>query len=187
MNLLKRFAFGLLGLSALMAVATTAVAEQLADKTITIGVAMRTQTQPRWRFDVASMQARADELGVKLLIQWANDDPIKQASQVENLLSQNPDALIIVPVDSQAAGRIVRSAHEQNVPVIGYDIGVSTTKLDYFLMRNNDRVGELQSQGALKMSPKGTFATSQAANVAACDQLEQPSGAIDARVRAVTG
>jgi D-xylose transport system substrate-binding protein len=123
-----------------------------------IAVAMKTQVQRRWGFDVAAMEREAKKAGAKLIVQWANDDPALQASQVENLLSQNPDVLIIVPVDSQAAGRIVRSAHDQNVSVIGYDIGVSTAKLDYFLMRNNDRVGELQSQGALKMAPKGTFA-----------------------------
>ena len=153
MSLLKRIAGGLLGLSALMAVATTAVAEQLADKTITIGVAMRTQTQPRWRFDVASMQARADELGVKLLIQWANDDPIKQASQVENLLSQGIDALILVPVDDKAATALVKKADEAKVPTLTYDISVPNAPVKFFLTRDNRKVGALQVQGALDFAP----------------------------------
>ncbi|WP_297648847.1 substrate-binding domain-containing protein [Hydrogenophaga sp.] len=128
------------------------------EKNPTIAVAMKTQVQRRWAFDVAAMEREAKKHGAKLIVQWANDDPALQASQVENLLSQKPDALIIVPVDSQAAGRIVRSAHDQGVPVIGYDVGITTARLDYFLMRNNKRVGELQAEGALKMAPKGTFA-----------------------------
>jgi len=149
---------GVLGTALLMgAVAAPGVA--LADaKTPVIAVSMKTQVQRRWAFDVAAMEREAKKQGAKLIVQWANDDPALQASQVENLLSQRPDALIMVAVDSQAAGRIVKSAHEQGVPVVGYDIGVSTDKLDYFLMRNNAKVGELQAQGALKMAPHGTFA-----------------------------
>ena len=127
-------------------------------KTYTIAVAMKTQVQRRWAFDAAAMKREAEKLGVKLIFQWANDNPATQASQVENLLSQNPDALILVPVDSEAAGRIVESAHQQNVPVVGYDIGVTTAKLDFFVMRNNPMVGELQANGALAMSPNGVFA-----------------------------
>jgi len=127
-------------------------------KTYTIAVAMKTQVQRRWAFDADAMKREAEKLGVKLIFQWANDNPATQASQVENLLSQNPDALILVPVDTDAAGRIVKSAHQQNVPVVGYDIGVSTAKLDFFVMRNNPMVGQLQADGALKFAPHGTFA-----------------------------
>jgi ABC-type xylose transport system substrate-binding protein len=58
------------------AVAGTSTVAWSAEEDITIGVAMRTQTQPRWRFDVASMEEKAKELGAKLLVQWANDDPV---------------------------------------------------------------------------------------------------------------
>ena len=136
----------------------TAPTAQADEKHPVIAVAMKTQVQRRWTFDYAAMEREAKAQGVKLIVQWANDDPTLQASQVENLLSQQPDALIIVPVDSQAAGRIVNSAHSSGVPVVGYDIGVSTAKLDYFVMRNNNLVGELQAKGALQHSPQGTFA-----------------------------
>jgi D-xylose transport system substrate-binding protein len=55
---------------------------------ITIAVAMKTQVQRRWAFDAEAMKQQAEKLGVKLVFQWANDDPAAQASQVENLLSQ---------------------------------------------------------------------------------------------------
>jgi D-xylose transport system substrate-binding protein len=125
---------------------------------VKIAVAMKTQVQRRWAFDAAAMEREAEKQGAELIFQWANDDPALQASQVENLLSQMPDALIIVPVDSQAAGRIVNSAHEQDVPVVGYDIGISTAPLDFFVMRNNPLVGELQANAALRFAPNGIFA-----------------------------
>jgi D-xylose transport system substrate-binding protein len=127
-------------------------------KQITIAVSMKTQVQRRWEFDATAMRNEAAKLGAKLIFQFANDSPTTQASQVENLLSQGPDVLIIVPVDSKAAGAIVESAHSQNVPVIAYDIGVGTAKVDYFICRDNPKVGELQSAAAKRMFPKGVYA-----------------------------
>lgn len=127
-------------------------------KEVTVAVAMKTQVQRRWAFDQAAMEAEAAKQGVKLIFQYANDNPSLQTSQVENLLSQQPDVLILVPVDSRAAGSIVRSAHEAGVPVVGYDIGVTTAKLDYFVMRNNSLVGELQAKAALRFGGTGNYA-----------------------------
>ena len=157
MTMLRKVSHFALGTIA-AAVAMTGGVAHADQKTPVIAVAMKTQVQRRWAFDMAAMEREAKKQSAKLIVQWANDDPALQASQVENLLSQKPDVLVLVPVDSQAAGRIVKSAQEQGVPVVGYDVGVSTAKLDYFLMRNNSLVGELQAKGALKMAPRGTFA-----------------------------
>lgn len=145
---------------ALVTTATVASsgAANASDKKIKIAVAMKTQVQRRWAFDQAAMEAEAAKAGVELVFQYANDNPSLQTSQVENLLSQKPDVMILVPVDSQAAGAIVRSAHEADVPVVGYDIGVTTAKLDYFVMRNNPLVGELQAKAALKFAGEGNYA-----------------------------
>lgn len=152
----RRLAAPLLAMTALVAAgafAAPAVAQELSGEGLTIGVAMRTETQPRWRFDVASMQKRADELGAELVVQWAADDPIRQASQVENLLSQGIDALILVPVDDRAAASLVNAANEADVPVITYDIGVQDAPVDYYLTRDNAAVGRLQVEGALEFAP----------------------------------
>lgn len=119
---------------------------------VTIGVAMKTQLQERWAFDVQYMQARADELGATLIVQYANDDPALQASQVENLLSQGIDALIIVPVDDQAAATSANAAKAEGVPVISYDIGVQGVPVDAFVIRDNPGVGTLQAETCLEQT-----------------------------------
>lgn len=151
----KNFCLGLsaLALGVGIAAGTAARAQDIDGEGIVVGVAMRTQTQPRWAFDVSYMQARADEIGAELRVQWANDDPLAQASQVENLLSQGVNALIIVAVDDRAAGSLVAKAHEYDVPVIAYDIGIPDADVDYFLTRDNAEVGRLQVQGALEFAP----------------------------------
>jgi D-xylose transport system substrate-binding protein len=125
----------------------------------TICVAMKTQLQRRWTFDYKAMSAEAKRLGDKTIVQWANDDPAKQASQVESLLSQGCDSMIIVPVDDKAAATLVAKAKAQKVPVVSYDILIQSKDLAFFVERNNGLVGRLQALAALRFSKgKGNFA-----------------------------
>lgn len=128
------------------------------DGDVVIGVAMKTQQQRRWAYDLEAMQKEADAQGAKLVVQWANDDADTQASQVENLLSQGIDALIIVPVDVTAAATSVTTARNEGVPVISYDIGVQGAPVDYMVIRDNPAVGTLQAEAALQFAPEGNFA-----------------------------
>lgn len=132
--------------------------EATLDEGKTIGVAMKTQVQRRWEFDERAMRAKAKELGDKLIVQYANDDPGQQANQVENLLTQGIDALIIVPVDDKAAGALVQKAKNQQVPVVAYDIAVLDAPVDFFVTRDNYKVGELQANAAKRMHPSGKYA-----------------------------
>ena len=154
----RSVAFGALALA--VAAAGTMVAPRPAGaKEITIAVAMKTQVQRRWAFDAAAMKREAEKLGAKLLFQWANDNPATQASQVENLLKSRAQTRSSSFLSTQAPPvPLLNSAHQAKVPVVGYDIGVSGAKLDFFVMRNNPMVGQLQAEGALKFASKGTFA-----------------------------
>jgi len=127
-------------------------------ETYTIGVAMKTQLQRRWGFDVRAMKEQAAKTGDKLIVQYANDDPATQADQVENLLSQGIDALIIVPVDDKAAGALADQARNQKVPVVSYDIAVRDTPIDFFVERDNEQAGAMQVEAAKKAVPKGKYA-----------------------------
>ena len=139
----------------LLGVAPTPAKEM---KDVVIGLSMKTHAQRRWTFDEALMRAEADKLGVKLIFQWANDSPTAQASQFENLLSQKVDAIVLLPIDAAAAATLVQEAHQQNVPVISYDVDMPGAKLDFKVTRDNYGVGVLQSQAALKFAPHGNYA-----------------------------
>jgi len=116
-----------------------------------IGVAMRTQVQPRWIFDVKSMEARAAELGDTLLVQWADDDQAKQQSQVENLVAQGIDVLILAPVNDTQAPTLVDIAKKANIPVVAYDAPITNADIDYALTRDVYETGLWQAGGCLKM------------------------------------
>lgn len=63
-------------------------------------------------------EARAEELGIELLIADGNSDSATQISMCENLLASDIDVLVVTPVDNQVLGGIVAQAAEAGVPVI---------------------------------------------------------------------
>lgn len=64
------------------------------------------------------MQAKADELGVELTIVAAQEKADVQLSQVENFVSQGLDGILVVPVDTDAAGPMTDAAKNANIPLV---------------------------------------------------------------------
>ncbi len=64
------------------------------------------------------MQAKADELGVELVIVAAQEKADTQLSQVENFISQGLDGIMVVPVDTDAAGPMTEAAKAANIPLV---------------------------------------------------------------------
>jgi D-xylose transport system substrate-binding protein len=95
----------------------------------------------------------------KILYQNADQDPAKQQQQAEAALTQGAKVLVLDAVDAGAAGAIVRSAKQQNVPVVSYDRLITKAPIDYYISFDNVRVGQLQGQALaqkLKQDGKAT-------------------------------
>ncbi|HEX3317791.1 MAG TPA: substrate-binding domain-containing protein, partial [Solirubrobacteraceae bacterium] len=69
----------------------------------------------------------------KILYQNADQDPAKQQQQAEAALTQGAKVLVLDAVDAGAAGAIVRSAKQQNVPVVSYDRLITKAPIDYYI------------------------------------------------------
>lgn len=155
-----KFRKGFLLLIIAVLMLTTACANETSDSNddpIKIGVAMKTEVQPRWKFDVQYMEEMAEELNAELIIQWANDDVSRQGNQVENLLTQGIDVLVIVPVTDQT-GNLVQMAKNEDIPVIAYDALPQDADVDLFITRDNYEVGKLQIEAALEYTgEEGNF------------------------------
>lgn len=63
-------------------------------------------------------EARAEELGIELLLADGNNDSATQISMCENLLASDIDVLVVTPVDNQVLGSIITQASEAGIPVI---------------------------------------------------------------------
>ncbi|MFG2039422.1 sugar ABC transporter substrate-binding protein [Dactylosporangium sp. NPDC048998] len=80
-----------------------------------------------------------------------------QLQQAKDALDQGAKVLVLAPVDSVAAGRIVTEAKNRGVPVISYDRLVLKTQVDYYISFDNAKVGALQAAALLTaLGPKAT-------------------------------
>jgi len=80
----------------------------------------------------------------EVLYSNADQDTSKQQSQVEAAITEGANAIILDPVDAEAAGAMVARANQANIPVISYDRLVSNAAVDYYVSFDNVKVGELQ-------------------------------------------
>ncbi len=117
-----------------------------ADEQLLLGLSMDTLKEERWQRDRDIFVAKAEALGAKVLVQSANSDDTRQIQDVQSLLSNNIDALVIVPHNGEAMAKAVQLAHAAGVPVMAYDRIISNCELDLYICFDNVRVGELQAQ-----------------------------------------
>ena len=132
---------------------------QRAGKTgpLRIGLSMDTLKEERWQRDRDLFVARAKELGAEVLVQSANGDDRAQTQQADNLLTQDIDALVVIPHNGEIAASIVEAAKQKGVPVISYDRLIRNSEPDLYISFDNERVGELQARYLFERAPKGNY------------------------------
>jgi D-xylose transport system substrate-binding protein len=107
-------------------------------------------------FDRPYIEGKLKELCPKceVLYQNADQDPAKQQSQAEAMLTQGVKVLILDAVDAKAAGGIVSNAQGQNIPVVAYD-RLAEGPVSYYVSFDNEKVGQTQGQALLDAVSKG--------------------------------
>jgi len=94
---------------------------------ITIGLSLSTLNNPFFVSVQEGAQAEADRLGVDLVVTDAQNDLATQVSDVQDLISQNVDALLVNPVDSAGIVPAVNQANEAGIPVFAIDRAIETS------------------------------------------------------------
>ncbi len=124
---------------------------------VTIGLSVGHLTEERWQREIEMFKAYCAEHNITLEVQSAEDDPQKQVSQCENMLAKGVDALIVQPIDSEAAGAVIAPAKAANVPVISYDRFIMNGDLDYYISFDTIKVGKAEAQFVVDKVNKGNF------------------------------
>ena len=107
-----------------------------------IGVAMPTQSSERWINDGANMKDKLEALGYEVDLQYAEDDPQAQVSQIENMIAAGANCLVIAAVDSGALTTVEAAAKEAGIPIIAYDrLLMDTDAVSYYASFDNKGVG----------------------------------------------
>jgi len=94
---------------------------QAAGKQKVIGVAVADQKSLFYIAAVDGMKKAAKANNVKLIVLSADNDANKQVGQVNNLITQNVDALVFIAQDATAAAAGVKAANKAKIPVIAVD------------------------------------------------------------------
>lgn len=96
-------------------------------KQLTLGFVPGIASDPFFKAMQAGAEAKAKELGVKLLWQGAPDEysPQSQLPFVDAMLTQRVDGLVLVPTDPDALQPSVVKAQAQQIPVVTVDTTVT--------------------------------------------------------------
>ncbi|MEU3019010.1 substrate-binding domain-containing protein [Nocardiopsis sp. NPDC007018] len=111
-----------------------------------VGMSVSTLNNPFFIQMRDGAQAEADEAGVNLVVTDAQDDASQQADQVQNFISTGVDAMVINPVDSDAAGPPVVGANNAEIPVVAADRGVTDAEVATLVASDNVEGGHLAAR-----------------------------------------
>ena len=92
----------------------------------------------------------------EVLYSNAESDPNKQKQQVEAAITRGVKALVIDPVDVEAAASAVKQATDAGIPVLSYARLVQNTPVDAFISVETYRGGQQQAEAMMeKMTAAG--------------------------------
>ena len=122
-----------------------------------IAFLLRNKLQSRWDFDEAGFIAEAEKLGVPYATAFTNGDTQEfQNAKAEALLASGTlKALVLVPFGELAIQPILDAAKAKGCKVIAY--GNVIPGVDFSLLRDNEKVGQMQAEGAKAFAPTGNY------------------------------
>lgn len=129
------------------------------EKVYTIGMSQCNLGEP-WRVQMdADVRAAAEKhSNLKVIFKDAQNDTLKQRSQIEEFVSQKVDAIIVSPKESQPLTEPIAKAFEAGIPVIVLDRAVMGDKYTCFIGADNVKIGKAAGEWLKeKLGGKGTI------------------------------
>ncbi|MBP1853088.1 D-xylose ABC transporter substrate-binding protein [Rhizobium halophytocola] len=121
-----------------------------------VGVSWSNFQEERWKTDEAAIKAALEAKGAKYISADAQSSASKQLNDVDTLISQGANALIILAQDSDAIGPAVEKAHDEGIPVVGYDRLIENPNA-FYITFDNKEVGRMQARAILEAKPEGNY------------------------------
>lgn len=112
-----------------------------------VGVSMPTKDLQRWNQDGTNMEAELKAAGYEVDLQYANNEPQTQVSQIENMISNGANVLVIAAIEASSLGEALDMAKVANIPVVAYDrLLMNSDAVSYYATFDNYKVGQVQGQ-----------------------------------------
>lgn len=100
-------------------------------------------------------QQAADDAGATLQVSDAQNDASKQQNDVQNFVTQQFDAILINPVDSEAVGPAIQAANQANIPVLALDRGASGGEIATLISSDNVQGGQMAGEKLIELVGSG--------------------------------
>lgn len=101
-------------------------------------------------------QQAADDAGATLQVSDAQNDASKQQNDLQNFVTQQFDAILVNPVDSEAVGPAIQAANQADVPVLALDRGASGGKIATLISSDNVQGGKMAGEELIKQVGSGS-------------------------------
>lgn len=128
-----------------------------ADNKSKIGILFGTYEAARWDLEKNYLEEKINELGGELITKITEGDELEQFAQATELIESGVDVLIIIAVNGNTAGSIVREAHSKGIKVIAYDKLIQNSEIDFFITFSGERAGELMAEYSINKIPEGNY------------------------------
>lgn len=111
-----------------------------------IGLVISTLNNPFFVTLKEGAEAKAQELGYELIVLDSQNDPGKEYSNVEDLLTKDVSVILINPADSDAVGNAVKAANKKNIPVVTLDRGANAGDVVAHIASDNVAGGKMAGE-----------------------------------------
>ncbi len=122
---------------------------------IKIGISFDSFVIERWLRDRDVFVSTAGRLGAEVNVQNANGEVKEQISQIEYLIDKKMDVIVIVAIDGDALGDVVRRARQAGIRVVCYDRLIRNASADLYVSFDNVMVGTLMGNSLRESLPEG--------------------------------
>lgn len=111
------------------------------EKPLRVGLSLSSLDNPFFTELRAGAQKAARAAGVELAVADARNDASRQTKQVQDFTTRGMDAIVVNPVDSEAAGPPVEAAGKAGIPVVAADRRVTGADVVTTVVSDNERGG----------------------------------------------
>ncbi|MEE9307060.1 MAG: ribose ABC transporter substrate-binding protein RbsB [Spirochaetia bacterium] len=118
---------------------------------ITLGLSLSTLNNPFFVTLKEGAEEKAGELGVKLIVVDSQDDPAREATNIEDLIQKQVDALLINPTDADAVVPSVKKANGAGIPVFTIDRGAAGGNIVSHIASDNVAGGKMAGEYLVKI------------------------------------
>jgi D-xylose transport system substrate-binding protein len=126
-------------------------------KEIKLGFLYSSNITFRFNRESKFFKERAEQLGVEVLVDHANDNDALQYDKALAMMDKGIDLLALIAVNINTAENIVKEANARRIPVLAYNRLITNCNLDVYISGNNDQLGKDIAGYAIEKRPTGNY------------------------------